>query len=146
MAMADYVELKEDTVACEFLLSSSLSLEGSMEFFTHEYPQVSFTTIRFHGGGGLMRAVGTPEDILKIGFDSVDGGRPPDSRFLLPVRLADPETVRDQLAKLVPDVQFRVSGRERIHADGPLESVDYARSLLWDLDVPPSPHDPATGR
>jgi hypothetical protein len=53
--------------------------------------------------------------------------------------VANPENVKEQLAKLVPEVQFEVLGDDLLRADGPLKSIEYARSLLWDLDVLPSP-------
>ncbi len=84
----------------------------------------------------MLYAVGKPEDILQLKRDLADGSRLPDERFLLPVRVASPEKVKERLAKQVPDVQFEVLGSTLLRADEPLESIEHARSLLWDLDVP----------
>ena len=119
----------------EFLWWES-SPEKALEDFQESYPGVSFSAVDFKGGGGFLYVVGPPEDVLQVKRDSVHGGRLPDTRFLLPVRVASPEKVKERLAKQVPDVQFEVLGSTLLRADGPLESIEHARSLLWDLDVP----------
>lgn len=127
--------LEGGNVSCDFLWSVG-SPEKALEFFEEEYPGVSFTAMDFRGGGGMLHSVGKPDDVLQVKRELADGSRIPDPRFLLPVRVASPEKVKERLAKLVPDVQFEVLGGTLLRADGPLKSIEQARSLLWDLDVP----------
>jgi len=127
--------VEDGKVSCDFLWSED-SPERALSFFEETYTEVAFTAMNFRSRGGMLRAVGSPEDILCIKRDLADGSRLSDPRFLLPVRVADPKKVKKRLAKLVPDVQFKVLGGILLRADGPLKSIEQARSLLWDLDVP----------
>ena len=135
LALVSCVEKEQGDASCEFLLWNGYPTK-ELNFLEGEYPQLSLTSIPLRSGAALLRVVGGPDEILEFRRDLADGSRISDPRFLLPVRVASPEKVKERLAKLVPDVQFEVFGDTLLRADGPLKSIEQARSLLWDLDVP----------
>ena len=135
LALVNGIEKEQGDASYEFLLWNRFPAK-ELDFLEDEYPQLSITSTPLKSGAALLRVVGSSEEILEFRRDLADGSRIPDERFLLPVRVASPEKVKERLANKVPDVQFEVLGSTLLRADGPLKSIEHARSLLWDLDVP----------
>jgi len=134
----DFPATRDGRFVSEFIVNEGAA-QWVKDILAGEYPNVFFTIML---NPSALKAEGTQEEVAQVARELSYGQSYriyglPDADFLLPVRYAELDVVKESIETLIPELELRVVDNYRLlFAVGPREAIAAARGLLLELDRP----------